>query len=60
MDVRMPRMDALDATPRILEALPAVKIVMLTVTEDEDAVFDAVKRGGAGVPAEIGRAPDAL
>jgi DNA-binding NarL/FixJ family response regulator len=48
MDVRMPRMNGLDATPRILATLPAVKMVMLTVTEDEDAVFDAVKRGAQG------------
>jgi len=48
MDVRMPRINGLEATPRILETLPAVKIVMLTVTEDEDAVFGAVKSGAQG------------
>jgi DNA-binding NarL/FixJ family response regulator len=48
MDVRMPRMCGLKAIPRILERLPAVTIVMLTVEEDEDAVFDAVKGGARG------------
>ena len=48
MDLRMPRMDGLEATRRILQTLPAVKIVLLTATEDEDAVFDAVKRGAQG------------
>jgi DNA-binding NarL/FixJ family response regulator len=48
MDVRMPRMCGLEAIPRILQTLPAVTIVMLTVEEDEDAVFDAVKSGAQG------------
>src|SRR5512145_1475890 len=48
MDVRMPKLSGLEAIPRILETLPAVTIVMLTIEEDEDAVFDAVKSGAQG------------
>lgn len=48
MDVRMPKMSGLEATRRILATLPNVKILMLTMSEDEDAVFEAVKGGAQG------------
>lgn len=48
MDVRMPGVSGLEATRQILAALPQTKIVMLTMTEDEEAVFEAVKGGAQG------------
>jgi DNA-binding NarL/FixJ family response regulator len=48
MDVYMPGMGGLEATRRIKEVLPYVKIVMLTVSEEDKDVFDAVKAGAHG------------
>jgi len=48
MDVRMPGMSGLAATARIHEARPGISIVMLTVSEDEDDLFAAVKAGAQG------------
>jgi DNA-binding NarL/FixJ family response regulator len=48
MDVRMPGMSGLVATSLIHDAMPDISIVMLTVSEDEDDLFAAVKAGAQG------------
>jgi DNA-binding NarL/FixJ family response regulator len=48
MDINMPRMGGLEATRRIKAALPDTKIVMLTVSDDERDLFEAVKAGAEG------------
>jgi DNA-binding NarL/FixJ family response regulator len=48
MDMRMPRADGPEATRRIVATSPHVKIVMLTVSGDEDGVVDAVQSGAQG------------
>jgi len=48
MDVRMPGGSGLEATARIKAARPSVTIVILTVSEDEDDLFDAIKAGAQG------------
>lgn len=48
MDLYMPGMDGLEATRRITEALPYVKIVMLTVSEEDEHLFEAIKAGAHG------------
>lgn len=48
MDVKMPRCNGVDATRLIKAELPACTIVMLTVSEDEDDLFEAVKFGASG------------
>ncbi len=48
MDLSMPGMDGLEATRRIMAELPQVKIVMLTIAEEDQNLFDAIKNGAQG------------
>ena len=48
MDVQMPRCDGLAATRLIKAEQPEIKIVMLTMSEDDRDLFDAVKSGASG------------
>ncbi|MFQ5859482.1 MAG: response regulator [Anaerolineae bacterium] len=48
MDIAMPVCDGLAATQRILAEMPYVKIVVLTVAEDDRSLFEAIKSGAHG------------
>ncbi len=48
MDVRMPGGSGLEATARIKASRPGTSIVILTVSEDEDDLFSAIKAGAQG------------
>jgi len=48
MDVQMPRCDGLAATRLIKAEMPTVKIVMLTVSEEDEDLFEAIKSGASG------------
>ena len=48
MDVRMARMSGVEATRAIAATHPATPIVMLTVSEDEEDLFAAIRAGARG------------
>lgn len=48
MDIQMPVMDGIEAARRIKREAPAVIIVMLTVRDDEEKLFEAIKNGAQG------------
>ena len=48
MDVRMPNVSGIEATRRISEVDPTAKILMLTVSDEEDDLYDAIKAGATG------------
>jgi DNA-binding NarL/FixJ family response regulator len=48
MDVRMPRLDGLEATARITAGLPGCRVVVLTTFELDDYVFGALRAGASG------------
>jgi DNA-binding NarL/FixJ family response regulator len=48
MDVRMPRRGGIDATSTIKQSVPSAKIVMLTISDEEADLYDAIKAGAMG------------
>ena len=48
MDVRMPRMSGIEATRIIAESVPTAKVLMLTVSDEEEDLYESVKAGAAG------------
>ncbi|HXP14603.1 MAG TPA: response regulator transcription factor, partial [Actinomycetes bacterium] len=45
MDVDMPRRDGISATKQIRQDHPSVGVVVLTVHEDQETIFEAIKAG---------------
>ena len=66
MDLRMPRVDGVEATRRIKAQHPSVQIVVLTTFSDDESVFAALQAGARGYltkdagAEEIARAIDAV
>ncbi|MBB4915251.1 response regulator [Streptosporangium saharense] len=48
MDLRMPRMDGVEATREIRAAFPATQVVVLTTYSDDESVFAALRAGARG------------
>ncbi|EDP97541.1 response regulator transcription factor [Kordia algicida OT-1] len=48
MDIQMPEMDGIKATEIIKEKYPQIKIIMLTVFDDEENIFRAIQAGADG------------
>ena len=48
MDVRMPEMDGIEATRQLLEAVPEVKVIVVTTFDIDDYVYGALRAGASG------------
>jgi DNA-binding NarL/FixJ family response regulator len=48
MDMNMPGMTGVEATPLVLEAAPRTSVLMLTIATDDACVLDAIRAGAAG------------
>jgi DNA-binding NarL/FixJ family response regulator len=48
MDLKMPKLDGIEATRQILEADPGVKVLILTTFETDSQVIQALKAGASG------------
>ncbi|HSL82947.1 MAG TPA: response regulator transcription factor [Thermoanaerobaculia bacterium] len=48
MDLMMPEMDGLEATKRLAAELPDVKVIVLTASDEESNLFEAIKAGAKG------------
>ncbi|WP_457616353.1 response regulator [Lutibacter sp.] len=48
MDIQMPEMDGITATEIIKNKYPQIKIIMLTVFDDDENIFNAIKAGANG------------
>lgn len=66
MDVRMPGIGGIEATRQLVDSNPTIRILMLTMSDDGDDLFEAVKAGAAGYllketsTREIGKAARAV
>lgn len=48
MDIMMPELNGIAATERMVEVLPGVGVIMLTMLEDDDSLFAAMCAGARG------------
>ena len=48
LDIRMPKRSGIEACLAIKESVPATKIIMLTVSDEESDLYEAVKSGASG------------
>lgn len=48
MDIQLPNMSGVDCVARLKELLPEIKAIMVTVYEDPDRIFRALRAGASG------------
>lgn len=48
MDIEMPKMNGIEATALVKRKYPQIKIIMLTVFDDDDNIFQAIQSGADG------------
>ncbi len=62
MDLKLPRMDGIEATRTIKNEFPTIEVIVLSVYEDDEYVFQAIQAGATGyilkdiTPENLGRA----
>ncbi|MGH3403310.1 MAG: response regulator [Streptosporangiaceae bacterium] len=48
MDIRMPRSSGIEACRALKDVVPSAKIVMLTISDEEEDLFEAIRAGASG------------
>lgn len=48
MDIQMPEMDGIAATEEVKKKYPQIKVIMLTVFDDDENIFKAIQAGANG------------
>ncbi len=48
MDIEMPKMDGIKATAAVKKLYPQIGVIMLTVFEDDEKIYQAIKAGASG------------
>jgi DNA-binding NarL/FixJ family response regulator len=48
MDIRMPIMDGIEATRRVKEQYPGIKVIILTIFQEDEYIFNGLKYGADG------------
>ena len=48
MDIRMPKMTGIEAARQMKETAPSAKIVILTISDEDDDLFEAIRAGASG------------
>src|SRR5260370_22237291 len=48
MDIQLPKMSGVECVAHLKELLPAVQVIMVTVYEDPDRIFRALRLGASG------------
>ena len=48
MDINLPGISGIGCTARLKQQMPALQVIMLTVYEDGDSIFNALKAGACG------------
>ena len=48
MDIRMPKITGIEAARQMREVAPSAKIVMLTISDEEEDLFEAIRAGASG------------
>src|SRR5216683_4983247 len=48
MDIKMPGLNGIEATRRVLQTSPHIRILVITMFEDDESVFAAIRAGARG------------
>lgn len=58
MDIEMPRLNGIEATAKIKQKYPHIKIIMLTVFDDDENIFKSIQSGADGYLLKETSSPD--